>query len=323
MSSLGLAAGHFSNATYDQLVVAYTVLGRYAKLITVDFDAQGNPVQKTALDTTVGMGGGLVANGIYPGSLMLKTGQFDPTSPFDQAALQIVTGINNPAATGSLLEVLSFDTNLNITAGTPTTDVQNACHYDIAVGNFDSQNANGTHNSILMIADVYSLCGSGDAPLINLWYVDPTTFAMFQQPLYTFQIPGSVIPGGAVPNWDNALAISLVAADLQGRSLRLGAPTKVTVTSHIQPVIVLGIPPMHIDWINPVLPGTTPGLPQACQNEPTPCVLNLTVMPSLPAPGVGFSTQYAFSSSASSNASRKSTTSYSFSTKESVEAKVS
>ena len=46
-------------------------------------------------------------------------------------------------------------------------------------------------------------------------------------------------------------------------------------------------------------------------------------MPSLPAPGVGFSTQYAFASSASSSASRKSKTSYSFSTKVSTDNKAS
>ena len=46
-------------------------------------------------------------------------------------------------------------------------------------------------------------------------------------------------------------------------------------------------------------------------------------MPSLPAPNTAFNTQYSFSASSSMSASRKNTTSYAFSTKETASAKIS
>ena len=51
-------------------------------------------------------------------------------------------------------------------------------------------------------------------------------------------------PGPHLPNW-------LVSGDLQGRSARLGAPSVVRVASHSQPSVILGAPPMHVDYILP------------------------------------------------------------------------
>src|SRR5437773_9929820 len=41
----------------------------------------------------------------------------------------------------------------------------------------------------------------------------------------------------------------LSAGDLQARSLALGPPQKVTVTGSLQPQVIPGLPPMHIDFI--------------------------------------------------------------------------
>ncbi len=43
----------------------------------------------------------------------------------------------------------------------------------------------------------------------------------------------------------------LVAGDLQGRGMRLGAPNIVRITNHSEPTIILGHPPMHADYILP------------------------------------------------------------------------
>jgi hypothetical protein len=100
---------------------------------------------------------------------------------------------------------------------------------------------------------------------------------------------------------------NLTAGDLQGRSLALGPPEKVTVTGSIQPHVVLGLPPMHIDFI------------QDAHNVPggTPAVLNLTATPS------AYFSQYQTEVSRSNQSSNRSTTGYTFSTKESAEGKFS
>ena len=79
------------------------------------------------------------------------------------------------------------------------------------------------------------------------------------------------------------------------------------MTGSIQPHVILGLPPMHIDFI------------QDANNVPNgnPTVLNLTAMPST------YFSQYQTEQSHSNQSSNRSTTSYTFSTKESAEAKFS
>ena len=110
-----------------------------------------------------------------------------------------------------------------------------------------------------------------------------------------------------MPPTSAGLYQNLAVGDLQGRSLALGPPGKVTVTGSIQPQVILGLPPMHIDFIQDAnhLPNGTPG------------VLNLTAMPSK------YFSQYDTEQSHSNQSSNTSTTSYTFSTKESAEAKFS
>ena len=100
---------------------------------------------------------------------------------------------------------------------------------------------------------------------------------------------------------------TLATVDLQGRSLLLGPPQKVTVTSNIQPQVVLGMPPMHIDFIQ-----DANSLPNG-----TPTELNLTAVPSI------FNAQYETQQSGSNQSSNTNTTSYTFGTKGSATAKLS
>ena len=65
--------------------------------------------------------------------------------------------------------------------------------------------------------------------------------------------------------------------DIEGRSLRLGPPDIVTIPEQIQPDIVLGLPPMHADWINPNNSDLTK-LEPGCDYifYQVPCLVNLT-----------------------------------------------
>jgi hypothetical protein len=79
---------------------------------------------------------------------------------------------------------------------------------------------------------------------------------------------------------------------------------KATVTGHIQPDTVLGLPPMHVDWVTPA-GGTAPQ------------VVNVSVYPKT------FNTAYTFTSGQSGSVSRSGTTSYTVATKETVGSKIS
>jgi hypothetical protein len=294
------------------------------EFLAYTFDAMLTPSQASTLRLAIGEGITLDPPVVASGRL----GWFGQTDQLVFTSMEIG------------LSVVTFEANLTMTAHTTANIVPPASNclpyctvfpFGLAVGRFDPPDVRGTLNPNLQIAllgvELNFDTGLFET-LLQIFTVDPSNNNFTPQATSTYVIANETLfPGYIDPSTGFQSRYPygnlLWAGDLQGRSLALGAPTKVTVTSHLQPDIVLGIPPMHIDWINPVLPGTTPGLPSACQQAPTPCVLNLTVKPSVPAPGVGFSTQYAFASSASSNASRKSTTSYSFSTREGAEAKAS
>lgn len=111
----------------------------------------------------------------------------------------------------------------------------------------------------------------------------------------------------------NVSLTQLVAGDLQGRSDRLGPPTKIRVESHLQPAVVLGAPPTHADY---VLPDQTTAL--------APTILNFTVAPNTGINGTaGFNTQYTQGGSTKSDSARTDTTSYTYSYAESATEKFS
>jgi hypothetical protein len=89
----------------------------------------------------------------------------------------------------------------------------------------------------------------------------------------------------------------MAAVDLQGRSARLGAPTKVTIAQRSQPVVVTGVPPMHVDFVTPI-------------GQSAPQVLNVSVVPD------GFYAQYNTEDKSSNQSSSQHTTSWSVGVKE-------
>ncbi len=107
----------------------------------------------------------------------------------------------------------------------------------------------------------------------------------------------------APANFANTGGSLLRSGDLQGRSMRLGQPLIVRAPSQIQPEVILGHPPMHVDYILP--------------NEGTSStIFNMSVLPD------EYYTQYDLDSMSSTTSSSTSTTSYSYAMSESVTEKV-
>jgi hypothetical protein len=132
----------------------------------------------------------------------------------------------------------------------------------LQVGNFDHRQAdpsnpgNTVPNPTPQIAFLY--CNGSPYPdnpswknynklAMSIYNVDPTTFDISANPASQLDLgPGFFIS----PNAGETSA-TFVATDLQGRSLVLSDPTKISISSSIQPTAVVGAPPMHVDFIDP------------------------------------------------------------------------
>ncbi|MBV9223637.1 MAG: hypothetical protein JOY85_06395, partial [Acidobacteriaceae bacterium] len=77
--------------------------------------------------------------------------------------------------------------------------------------------------------------------MLNIYSVNSQTFDIINPPNSQLALPSGV----------TALNSKFIATDIQGRSLVLGEPTKVTISA-TKPDIIVGMPPMHIDYITPV-----------------------------------------------------------------------
>ena len=297
-----IAAGRFSGGTHDQLAIAYPVFVSLPvgipEVTAIDFDGQGNPIQKTTTPIFVGMTMPGV-NVSYPPAIYLAKGKFNWFSASEQLGISV--GTDGTQANNATVGVMSFDSSLNGTVGS-TYQIQFACHFGLAAGRFDSMQTNPNPPPAqvpifnLQLADVATDCSVGPHTAM-IYDVDPNTFAVT---VHSTKDITKLIGSPAWPTGNDVPPggfISLVAADEQGRSLMLGPPEKVTVAGHIQPDTVLGLPPMHVDWITPAGAGS-------------PQVLNVSVFPST------FNAGYTFADTTNGGVSRSGTTSYTVSTKE-------
>jgi hypothetical protein len=264
ITHVSIARGKFNTRDHDQLAVAFaTDSGQGTETVEiVDFAPNSlTPIEvKNALSVSnVGLSGGWI---------QVKTGQFAFPNPYDQ----IVFNSARPLGSGGkFFEIISVDpTSLALTANSGVTYDGQPCCYGIDVGNFDHQqpdplNPGKTiHDPNAQIALMYGACDNG-AKAINIYSVDPNSFAVIN-PAESY----NPLNPGTDPN--TPAALSFVAADLQGRSTILGAPTKVTI-DNTRPTVITAAPPMHIDYITPV-------------GGSKPEVLNLSYIPD------GFNTSY-------------------------------
>lgn len=164
-------------------------------------------------------------------------------------------------------------------------------YFGLTVGRFDPPPSNGNPNFDPQIAFYYQ-------PLNNYGQVgDPgmvrTTFSVdnnwgfnqfsSQKITSAFNWKDTTYPGFDQFNG------GLFTGDAQGRSVLVGTPLVVTIEDHIQPSMVLGIPPMHVDYIK-----------DWQDNGPT--VMNFTVYPA------AFNTKYDFSTNVKGDHSDTNTT---------------
>jgi len=310
IETLALASGRFTGGAHDQLVALYSVFGIPPQIATIDFDSTGTPSIK-ANQVVPGAPLQGFGNG-YLGTAYLRAGHFDWYGNADQVALSFFGGdatIGDPGNSG--VEVVSFDPNMNPIYGTPYLSAS-GCSFGMAVGRFDQYDANPNPppaqqiNPDLQIAQLINQCNAGGAGgnALVIYNVDPANnFAVTA--LSPYPIPATLLPA-ELPSFSGTrdAPIQIVAADIQGRSLPLGPPTKATITGHVQPDTVLGVPPMHVDWIAPA-------------GGNVPQVFNVSVYPST------FNASYSFQDGTTGTVSRSAQTSFTAATKLSVNAKVS
>ena len=188
------------------------------------------------------------------------------------------------------------------TADTTITSDVTFIGYDIAVGNFDHMSPGQSNPSQLernpdlqialigaRIADRRSYDG---AFYIYSVSEDYQTLTQEQDQFFDHGFTGG----------NNIVEMTLTAADLRGRSFRLGQGYKITV-ERAQPQTVLAMPPMHADYVSP-------------SGGKDPTVVNFSVAPA------GFSSRYKQQTSAETTVSKTITTSSSFSGEESLSGSV-
>ena len=294
MVALSLASGRFTPAAHDQLVIASTQNGVQSTVLElVDFAPSSLTPQE---QTTYAFKSGFLPVG---GLIKVKTGHFGlPNNPYNQVVFMFAwTG--DPGRQGDFtkyLNVLSIDpTTLAWTPGSSNDSSGFDCAFDMTVGNFDHRqpdplNPSQTqHNFNDQIAFLAGACSNGTRTAV-VYNVDPGNFTL--SPASSINLPSSA------NNWS---ALSFTPADTQGRSYVLGEPTKINIGSTVQPSVVVGVPPMHVDFISP---DPISGAP--------PEVFNLSMVPD------GFKTTYQQGNSTGHASGSTNTTSWSFGAKESV-----
>jgi hypothetical protein len=251
----------------------------------------------------------------HPASLGTVAAAASIAVPLQPNNQQLIVGLK--VAGDATIVIGSFDSNF-VFSPQSTSDLKaeltgNPQLSNLLVGNFDNLNSDGTHNPAIQLETLTQGASSG-VMAVSLFQINPAAQSsnwLQCTATYYYIVPSSGL-----------LTVASQLGDLQGRSLRLGAPEIVTVPQQIQPDIVLGVPPMHIDWVTPTVAFTNTSRHPGCDTTTQPCVLNLTVLPSVPAPSTGFATGFAFSSTSNQQAARKSTTSWSIATKLTVEGSV-
>lgn len=265
--SLTLTAGVYSGATasngilLSQLVVMYGdvlwgPLGSYEKIHLQPI----NIAPATPPDVTLT----LANNYTFPGrfhtllEMQIKSGYLDFSSNTEQLVAmqqQDNSRFNQPRY--GTLYVLTLDSSLNIsqasslTGGFESAISGSVFWTDIGLGNFDQPSALGASLSLeVAILNFVKTSPENNCTTENLEivHIDPANNFKLSP------VPGSeTLIGLENQCWVAplySLDTELATGDIQGRSAVLGTPSVFQV-QHIDPQLVLGAPPTHIDYITP------------------------------------------------------------------------
>ena len=252
-----LAAGRFRNTPNDELVAVGQIAGHVPantiySIQTMQTGNNGNaefsPVV-AQIDTVTGYGRGTQVGGILA--------QAAPVIDWYQGnSEQLVIGLQYNTTPTGIVWIGSFDSNFQFYLDMATdVEGEKGCLLGMQVGNFDHQqppDANGnTHNPGLQLAlfelqDSPSACTprNGDPTLKIVNINAPSAFnALNQGPPANNWLQDSevLIDSLKLPAKHQIMQVlALGAGDLEGRSLRLGAPEKAVVPEQIQPTSCLG-----------------------------------------------------------------------------------
>ncbi len=294
---VSITAGRFTSLTHDQIVVADGGFlhdnpngGDWlTKLELLDFSPPSLVPQETTTTELFSLP--------YP-SIKVRAGRFGlPANHYQQvvyasmAPSAIVDGIGE----GYVGSIQSIDPATLAWKGFAYTPFLNDCAYDMTVGNFDNQqpdplNPGQTeHNLNDQFAVLHGACGNGGRAL-DVWQANSQTLK-----------PSRTSITGLPSSSNNLGSMSITPSDTQGRSLLLGQPTKIAISQPVQPSVVIGAPPMHVDWISP----------DPLDNVPEQ-VMNLSADPD------GFNTTYDVENTTDQQSGITNSTSWSLGTKTSV-----
>ena len=269
--SLALTAGAYGGLANAQPVLVYTNGSQ----------TEVQPITVTPTQVTFNTAQRLTLAQNSSSGIFAQSGYLDFFSNSEQVVLEV-------EGNGTvILNVLTLDSGLNVKLASSLTVLLNFITNGIALGNFD-QSITGSNPINLEIAQLSSnsiQCSpSTFIPKVQIYHVDPTNnFALSEGD------SGQV--GSNCYNSAQISSLGLATGDTQGRSLKLGAPSKLTVSRYKQPQLILGAPPMHVDFVAPA-------------NSSTPVVLNLSAVPG------GFYSVYQTEVTSQSKSSQQGTTSY-------------
>lgn len=302
--SARLVAGHFTDPSYEQIVLAFdeldaggTALG--VTLVLLDRDGNG------ALRQTV-------HSSVLPGrasrQIRLAKGRMLAGDAYEGLAVLQDFG---PAAQGRIdVSLVGYQPDLSPRVLGSANVPSGACAFGMDAGNFDRRVAqdNGAllANRNLQLGLVLGLdCGGGVTRTLQaaIWQVSPAAGSAANLPLVLRgtgpDTAAALLPiDGALPVRDPIVGVSLAVLDLQGRSEVLGPPRVIVLDTHTQPSVVVAAPPMHVDWVG---------------NRLT----NLTAAPP------GFFARYTTGTSEQASATTRATTTWSFAAEESLDGKLS
>jgi hypothetical protein len=304
-SQIAAAAGRFTAASRDQLLIAYATNQGTAKVKAVDFaPATFHPQEGAAWDT-----GNVIKTGRYgvfdwTGLLKLRVGRLNWSSQYDQAVLLHGNNFHRVAGTSSYEFILSnlaispADFSITELSNFKTGDNYGTMH-DITLGNFDNRITNPQNpgqnqterNPNLQVA-LLTTDASGYTANVAIFNVDPVSSALNQFSAYS------------LPQESPRQNLCFIAGDMQGRSMRLGEPMRVTVYGTAQPSVLTAAPPMHVAHMADI-----DGNPQD--------ILNVSAAPK------DFYAYYDTESQHTNQSSSTHTTSWSFGAKESAGVSVS
>ncbi len=303
IDQLSLARGRFNTTAHDQLAVAQAADttqdndGLHPHVQVIDFDAN--------LNGSAGPQFVPAPNDDGEGYFEIKAGKFGlPNNVYDQIVFHNSSPQTSPGS--RFFEILTVDSNtLALSPTSPVNYDQFPCAAGIQVGNFDHRQPDGStpgqtqHDLNDQVAFLYcSSVNNGVLPFVmNIYSADSTSLSLHANPDSALNLGSYVSQNPS----ESFTPITLVATDIQGRSLVLGEPTKITIDSTINPNVVVSAPPMHVDFISP-----------SPLTNADPELLNVSVVPD------SYNTTYDQENSSNTSTGTTNKTSWSFGATESV-----